>query len=227
MKNLIRSLCLLVSVTLLACSSSQADWSQANAQGTAAGYQDFLNKHPNDPNAAVARQRLQVIQDGQAWITAQTTNSVEGYQQYIAAEPQGANVQVAHSQIMALQRAAAWSDTKDAGTSSALQAFLLKYPQGPEADLARTQLAQFDYVVQIGVYPNAKQADDARAKLQDNHGKDLQNVVVVAPTGKAKIYRIVSADMTQEQAKTACASLRKDHQRCEVVKRASNAASPG
>ena len=227
MKNLIRGLCLLITVTLWACSSSVADWSQANALGTAAGYQDFLNKHPDDPNAAVARQRLQIIQDGQAWITAQTANTVDGYQQYLAAEPNGANVQVAHSQIMALQRAAAWSDAKNAGTSSALQAFLLKYPQGPEADQAHTQLAQFDYVVQVGVYPNAKRADDARAKLQDSYGKDLQNVVVVAPTGKSKIYQVVSADMTQEQAKTACESLRKDHQRCEVVKRPGNAVSQG
>jgi hypothetical protein len=181
MKNLIRGLCLLISVALLACSSSEADWSQASSQGSAEGYQDFLNKHPNDPHAADARQRLRTIRDGQAWIAAATTNTLDSYQQYIAAEPNGANVPAARNQIMALQRAAAWPEARNASTSSALQAFLLKYPRGAEADQARTQLAQFDYVAQLGVYTNAKLADDARVKLQNRYDKDLQRVSVVPP----------------------------------------------
>jgi len=218
MKMLIRSLCLLTAATLLACSFPAADWNQATAQGTAAAYQAFLNKYPNDPHTADARQRVQTIQDGETWITAQTANSVDSYQQYLAAEPHGANVQEAHNQIMALQRAAAWQDAKSAGTASALQAFLQKYPQGPEADQARAQLAQFDYQVQLGTYSSSRQADQARARLQDHYGKDLQTVVVVPPSAKSNVYHVASADMTQDQAKAACATLRKSHQRCEVTK---------
>ena len=140
MKILARSLCLLTAVMLLACSSPAADWNEATSQGTAAAYQSFLTKYPNDPHAADARKRFQSIQDGEAWINAQTTNSVDSYQQYIAAEPQGAMVQQAHNQITALQRAAAWQEAKNAGTAPALQAFLQKYPEGAEADQARTQL---------------------------------------------------------------------------------------
>jgi len=222
MKILIRSVCLLAVAALLACSSPEADWNQATAQGTAAAYQDFLNKYPNNAHAAEARQRIQTIQDGQAWINAQTANSLDSYQQYIAAEPQGANVQEAHNRIMAIQSAAAWQDTKNAGTASALQAFLQKYPQGPEADQARAQLAQFDYQVQLGTYSSGQQADQARARLQDHYGKDLQAVVVVPPSGKSKVYHVASADMTQDQAKAACAMLRKSHQRCEVTKLAAS-----
>ena len=119
MKILIRSLCLLIAATLLACSDPAADWSQATSQGTAAAYQAFLNKYPNDTHAAEARQRIQTIQDGEAWITAETANSVDSYQRYIAAEPHGANVQAAHNQILALQRAAAWQEAKNAGTAAA------------------------------------------------------------------------------------------------------------
>lgn len=140
MKNLIRALCVLSAVTLLACSSPEADWNQAISQGTADAYQAFLAKYPNDPHAAEARKRVQGIQDGEAWIAAQTNNSVDSYQQYLAAEPHGAMVQQAHNQITALQRAAAWQDAKSAGTAPALQAFLQKYPEGAEADQARTQL---------------------------------------------------------------------------------------
>lgn len=218
MKILIRSLCLLTAATPLGCSSPAADWNQATAQGTAAAYQAFLNKNPNDPHAADARQRIQTIQDGDTWITARTANSVDSYQQYIAAEPHGAYVQGARNQIMALQRPAAWQDAKNAGTASALQAFLQKYPQGPEADQARAQLAQFDYEVQLGTYSSSQQAEQARARLQDHYGRDLQAIVVVPPSAENKVYQVVSADMTQERARAACATLRKSQQRCEVTK---------
>jgi hypothetical protein len=218
MKILIRSLCLLTAAALLGCSSPAADWAEATAQGTAAAYQAFLNKYPNDPHAAEARQRIQTIQDGEAWITAQTANSVDSYQQYVAAEPHGANVQEAHNQITALQRAAAWQAAKDAGTGAALQSFLQTYPQGPEADQARAQLVRFNYEVQLGTYSSSQQAEQARLRLQDHYGKDLQMLVVVPPSAKSKVYHVASADMTQEQAKAACATLRKSHQRCEVTK---------
>jgi SPOR domain len=218
MKILIRSLCLLTAATLLGCSSPAADWNEATAQGTAAAYQVFLNKNPNDPHAADARQRIQTIQDGDAWITARTANSVGSYQQYITAEPHGAYVQEAHNQIMALPRAAAWQDAKNAGTASALQAFLQKYPQGSEADQARAQLMQFDYKAQLGTYSSSQQAEQARAQLQDHYVKDLQAIVVLPPSAKSKVYQVVSADMTQEQAKAACATLSKSNQRCEVTK---------
>jgi outer membrane protein assembly factor BamD (BamD/ComL family) len=209
---------LLIASTLLACSDPAADWNQATAQGTAAPYQAFLSKYPNDTHAADARTRIQEIQDGEAWITAETANSVGSYEQYIAAEPHGANVQAAHNQILALQRAAAWQEAKSAGTGAAAQAFLQKYPQGPEADQARLQLARFNYQVQLGTYSSSQQADQARASLQSRYGKDLQAIVVLPPGAKGKVYHVVSADLTQEQAKAACETLRKSHQRCQVTK---------
>ena len=218
MKILIRSLCLLTAATLLACSSPAADWAQATTEGTAEAYQAFLNKYPNGTHAADARQRIRQIQDGEAWITAETANSVDSYRQYIAAEPQGANVQAAHEQLAALQRAAAWQDTKNTGTESALRAFLQKYPQGPEAEQARAQLVRFDYQVQLGTYSSSRRAEQARAQLQDNYGKELQAIIVVPPSAKSNAYHVVSADMTQAQAKAVCETLRKSRQRCEVTK---------
>lgn len=218
MKKLLCGLCLLSAATLFGCSSSQADWNQANTQGTIAAYQDFLSKHPNDPHDADARQHIATLQDSQAWSTAQSANTLQAYQQYLSSEPNGAHVQEAQTQITGLQRAAAFQDAKSAGTSSALQEFLSKYPTGPEADQAKTQLAQFDYQVDLGTFRSSKAADQAKSRLQDKYGKDLQSVVVVPPSGKSKVYHVASAAMTQDQAKAACAALRKSHQRCEVMK---------
>ncbi|HEX4024649.1 MAG TPA: SPOR domain-containing protein [Steroidobacteraceae bacterium] len=219
LKNVTLGLSLLAAIALAACSSSEADWNQANTQGTVAAYQGFLSKHPNDQHDAAARTRIQTLQDDEAWKSAQTTNTVDSYQQYVTAQPNGAHVQDAHDRITGFERASAWQSAKTDGSEAALQAFLQKYPQGPEADQARDQLQQLSYRVQLGAFRSNELADKARARLQDRYGKDLQNVVVVPPTGKSKTYHVASADMTQDQAKSACASLRKAHQSCEVVKR--------
>ena len=227
MKNLIRGLCFLTAATLLACSSAQGDWTQATSQNTVTAYQTFINQHPDDPHAADARQRIQTLQDNQSWMNAQTTNTVDSYQQYIAAEPNGAHVQEARNRVTAFQSAAAWQDAHNAGTAAALQDFLQKYPNAPQAQDARSQLAQYDYEVQLGVFHSSKEADTARARLQDKYGKDLQSVVVVPPSGKSRTYHVASADMTQDQAKAACETLRKSHQHCEVMKRADETPQQG
>lgn len=218
MKNLIRGLCFLTAVALAACSSSESDWNQANTQGTVAAYQDFLNKHPTDQHDTAARQRIQTLQDDQAWMSAQSTNTLQSYQQYLSAEPTGAHAQDAQQRITGLQRAAAWQDARNAGTQGALQDFLQKYPQGPEADQARAQLQQLDYRVDLGTFHSSRAADRAQSRLQDRFGKDLQSVVVVPPSGASKTYHVASADMTQDQAKAACETLKKSQVRCEVVK---------
>jgi hypothetical protein len=219
MNKLIWGLGVLTAGTLVACSSSESDWNQANTQGTVAAYQDFLTKHPNDPHDAAAQQRIQTIQDDQAWMTAQNGNSLQSYQQYLASEPMGAHAQDAQTQITNLQRAADWQQAKSTNTEAALQAFLQKYPSGAEADQAKAQLEQLDYVVELGTFSSNDAATKAQSKLQDKFGNDLQSVVVVPPTGKSKAFHVASAGMTEDQAKAACASLKKQHQRCEVAKR--------
>jgi hypothetical protein len=219
MNKLIWGLTVVAAGTLVACSSSESDWNQANTQGTVTAYQDFLTKHPNDPHDAAAQQRIQTLQDDQAWMTAQTGNTLQSYQQYLASEPMGAHAQDAQTHITDLQRAADFQQAKSANTAAALQAFLQKYPSGTEADEAKSQLQQFDYVVDLGTFRSDKTASAAQSKLQDKFGSDLQSVVVVPPSGKSKIYHVASAAMTQDQAKAACESVKKQHQRCEVVKR--------
>ena len=206
--------------TLVACSSAESDWNQANSQGTIAAYQEFLNKYPNNPHDAAAQQRIQSLQDDQAWMTAQSGNTLQSYQQYLTAYPMGNHAKDAQDQVTNLQRAADWQQAKSTGTEAALQGFLQKYPTGTEADQAKAQLATLDYVVDLGTFHSEKAANDAQSKLQDKFGSDLQSVVVVPPTGKSKIYHVASAGMTEDQAKMACGMLKKQHQRCEVMKKA-------
>ena len=205
---------------LAACSSAESDWQKAQAQNTTTAYEDFLQQHPNDTHAQEAKDHLQKLQDEQAWADAQKTNTADGYQQYLQKQPNGAHADDAHAQITALGRADAWKAAQAANTAQAMQDFLQKYSTGAEADQARTQLDKLQgYRVQLATARDEKAAEKSRDALQAKFGSDLHNLEVIPPSGSEKGHRVSSGPMTEEDAKAVCAKLKKEHQRCEVVKR--------
>jgi len=211
-----------VIAVLVACSSTESDWSKAQAANTAAAYQNFLREHPGGAHAQEADDRLQKIQDDEAWSDAQQSNSLAAYQQYLQKEPNGAHASQAQDQVTALQRAAAWQTARATNTEPALQDFLQKYSTGQEADEARAQLQKLQsesYRVQLATFKQEQDANKSRDSLKTRFGSELQEVVVVPPAGTEKLYRVASGPMTEDDAKSACAKLKKAHQRCEVIKR--------
>ena len=220
--NLLRGLCFITAATLIvACSSAESDWNQASQTNTVAAYQDFLSKHPDDQHAAQAKQAMATLQDNQAWATAQQTNTADSYQQDLTAMPNGGHAQDAHDKLTALQATDAWNSTKNSPTEASLNSFLQMYPNAPEASDARQMLQTLDYRAQLGSFSSSDAADKAKTKLQDKFGSVLQQIVVVQPTGKSKTYHLASAAMTQDQAKAACAQVKKGGQHCDVVKKES------
>lgn len=205
---------------LVACSSAESDWKKADSQNTEAAYQDFLTQHPNDAHAQEARDRIKKLEDEQAWADAQKTNTTDAYQQYLQKEPNGAHADEAHNQVAALERADAWKTAQAANTPAALQGFLQKYNTGPEVDQAKAALDQLQgYQVKIGAFKDEKSAQKAHDEVQKRFGSDVPGLEVVAPSGTEKRHVVVSGPMTEEDAKAACAKLKKAHQACEVVKR--------
>ena len=201
-----------------ACSSPEADWQKASAQGSVAAYQDFLTRHPSDAHAAEARSRIASLQDEQAWSQARDLNTMASLQQYLQQEPNGSHAQEAHERITALERAAAWRAVQSEGTPAALQGFLQQYPQGPEAEQARAELQKLNgYRVQLGAFRSSKAAERTRSQLASRYGKLLHEVVVL-PSGTDKLNRVSSTPMTQDEARAACAQLKKSRVHCEVVK---------
>ena len=205
---------------LVACSSAESDWKKADSQNTSAAYQDFLTQHPNDQHAADARDRIKKLDDEAAWADAQKANTADAYQQYLQKEPNGAHADEAHNQVAALERAADWKSAQAANTPAALQDFLKKYSQGPEADEARAALEKLQgYRVKLGAFKDEKSAQKAHDELEKKFSGDVPGLEVVAPSGTEKRHVVASGPMTEEDAKSACAKLKKAHQACEVVKR--------
>ncbi|MGH8209618.1 MAG: SPOR domain-containing protein, partial [Steroidobacteraceae bacterium] len=119
-----------------------------------------------------------------------------------------------------LARAAAWKSAQADNTQAALQGFLQKYPQGAEADQARAQLEQLnDSRAELGAFRSKAEAQKAQVKLQARFGTQLHGIVILPPAGADKRTRVASAPMSSQDAQAACATLKKEHQHCEVVKR--------
>ncbi len=213
-------LALCAALSMTACSFANKDWANASAANTVAGFQSFLDKHAGDQHAQEARTRIAALQDESAWQTAQNGNSLDSYQQYLQAEPNGTHAQAAHDQITGLERANAWKSAQSDGSATALRAFLQKYPQGPEADQARQKLAalHIDYRADLGNFHNERAAERKRSQLQSRFSSVLKEVDVLPPDASNKRYRVMSGLMDRHDADSACASLKRDHQPCEVIK---------
>jgi outer membrane protein assembly factor BamD (BamD/ComL family) len=215
--------CALLAALLAACGSVQKDWDRANATGTVAAYQEFMQHHPSDAHAQEARSRIGALEDAQAWGAAQMADTAEAYQQYLQSQPSGAHVQEARDKIVALEEAAAWKLAQADGSAAALQGFLTKYPQGADSDQARAQLQLVQqpasgYRAQLGAFRSKKQAEHLRVQLRSRYLKLLHDIVLVAPAPPDKLIRVRSASMSRADARAACAHLKKAHQHCEVVK---------
>ena len=212
-------LCVLAAGVLAACSNPNADWQKANQQNTVAAYQQFIQQHPNDARVQQARNRINALNDEQAWNTAQSANTLDAYQQYLQQEPNGMHAADAQDKINGLQSDAAWQNAQSTNTAAGYQDFLQKYPNSPHAADAQDALKKLSgYQVQLATTRSKTLADKMAQRLKAKYGNELQDVVVVPPSGKSKLNEVRSAPMTESDAKAACAKLKKAHQHCEVVK---------
>lgn len=219
MKKSFLVLCVVTAGALAACSSPNADWQKASQQNTVAAYQQFIQQHPNDARAQEARNKINVLNDEQAWTTASSANTLDAYQQYLQQQPSGAHAAESQDKIKGLQQDADWQSAKSTNTAAAYQDFLQKYPNASQADEARDALKKLTgYQVQLASTRSKTLADKLAKRLKDKFGSDLQDVVVVPPMGKSKATEVRSAPMTEDDAKAACAKLKKAHQHCTVVK---------
>ena len=217
----LRALFFLMAGVLVACSSQEADWAKANGQGTVTAYHEFFKTHPDNTHAEVARSRILSVEDEQAWTAAQSANTPEAFQQYLQKETNGVHSVDARDRINAFERDAAWKLAEVVVAKPVLQDYLVRYPQRPEAEQAHIQLEKLDaeeYRVQLAAFREKSEADRVRARLQTRYGRLLHQVVVVSPSPSDKLNRVSSEPMSLDDAQSACATLKKARQNCEVTK---------
>ena len=72
--------------------------------------------------------------------------------------------------------------------------------------------------MQLAAFRGKSEAERVRARLQTRYAKLLHQVVVVSPSPEDKLIRVSSTPMSLEDAQSACATLKKARQHCEVIK---------
>lgn len=127
---------------LVACSSQQDDWKQAQQKNTVAAYQQFIHNYPNSQHDDAARQRIAQIKSNQAWQQARQTNTAAAYQSYGQQYPDSPHSQQARQRAADLQRQAEWSRIRDSNDITELQSFANRYPQSDEARQAQHRISQ-------------------------------------------------------------------------------------
>jgi SPOR domain len=212
-------LCVITAGVLAACSNPNADWQKATQQNTVASYQQFIQQHPEDARVQQARNRIDALKDEQAWSDAKNANTLDAYQQYLQQEPNGMHATDAQDKVNSMQADAAWQSAQSTNTAAAYQDFLQKYPNASQASQAQEALKKLTGYQALLYSTRSKAfADKVAQRLKSKFGTELQDVVVVPPSGKSKDTEVRSAPMTEADAKAACAKLRKAHTHCEVVK---------
>jgi len=209
----------LCSASLMACHSARSDWSHAQRDNTIAAYHGFIEHHPRDARVPEARRRIATLEDEAAWNAAQVASDLAGYQHYLELEPQGTHAQEARAQVSQRERHAAWDNARQADTVPALKSFLARYPSGEEADEARTALARLEsYRAQLATARSRSAADREQRALEHRFGKLLPTIVVMTPNPGHPEYRIASSSMSEQDADSACARLKKARHACEVIR---------
>ena len=222
------SLCagVLAAAALVGCSSSNAAWQKASAQGTVAAYRGFIRQHPDDPRVQQARNRIAALEDTRAWRAAKNTGTEQAYRHYLTRYPAGAYTAQAQGQINALRESSAWRTARTAGTITAYRTFLHRFPDAPEAAAARARLDTLaGYQVQLGRYRTASAANAAAQRLKRRFASLLASIRVVPPGGAVKVTTVRSEQMSRPAALALCARLRRAGQGCSVVKIRSNSNS--
>jgi cell division protein FtsN len=217
----LRALFLLTAGVLVACNTQEADWAKADAQGTVTAYHEFLKHNPDSAHTELARSRILSLEDAQAWTAAQSVNSPEAFEQYLQKEMSGVHSVDARNRINAFARDAAWKLSEPVAAQPVLQDYLVRYPQGLEAQQAHVQLEKLNaeqYRVQLAAFREKSEAERIRARLQTRYAKLLHQVVVVSSSPADKLNRVSSAPMSLEEAQSACATLEKARQHCEVTR---------
>lgn len=88
-----------VLLLLAACSRQESGWHEAEKQDSVAAYEQYLERFPAGPHAALARERIAALQEQEEWDRASRLRTPEAWQRYLAAWPEGRHAAIARRQL--------------------------------------------------------------------------------------------------------------------------------
>jgi hypothetical protein len=125
-----------------------AEWRKLRDTGSGDDLAAFLARHPNEPFAEEARQKLAAQRRAEAdagWDRIKGTEDqkvLQGYLDKYPASPHGNDAKQRLAILRGRDAAAAWARVKDSQDPGVVQAYLNDYPGGPFEPLAKARLAE-------------------------------------------------------------------------------------
>jgi len=237
---MIKRLALLSIVAVLyACANPEKDWELASRDDSPETYLEFLAKHPDTPQADLARDRIQALKVIRAWERAEFKDSEDTYFDFIKKYPDSEFVANAKVRVDEIERDRQWEFAQEAGTTEVLSAFIATYPEAPqreEADemleeLKRIELAALeaatpkerpgDFRLQLAAFRTPASAEQELRRLVSLFPTELLGPVLIeTPADRdngSKLFLLKTAPMTEEEAREVCDLLKSRKQQCMVI----------
>ncbi|MFW2405385.1 MAG: SPOR domain-containing protein [Gammaproteobacteria bacterium] len=226
-------------ITLYGCVDPEKDWELASRDDSPETYLEFLAKHPDTPQADLARERIQALKVIRAWERAEYKDSEETYFDFIKKYPDSEFAANANARIAEIERDRQWEFAQEAATSEALSAFVATYPEAPqraEADemleeLRLIELAALeaatpkerpgDFRLQLAAFRTPASAEQELRRLVSLFPTELLGPVLIeTPADRdngRKLFLLKTAPMTAEEARATCDLLKSRKQQCMVI----------
>jgi len=203
-------------LVLVGCSREKSDWRSAQAADSPESYTQFISTHPDSPQVAAARERLQQLAEEKDWRGAAEADTLEAYQQFLAAHPGGKWAREAQIRIDNFAAGPASAAASPDGVSAAGAA--AEVPQPDPASAQATGSAGFG--VQLGAFSSAERANAEWTRLQSVATSTLDGLsprVVVGEASGKPIYRLQSEVRDEAQARAVCGGLKAANKACVVI----------
>ncbi len=126
-----------LSLTLVGCATTKADWEKSQKLDTVCGYQEFLKKYPRSEFADEAKHRIENLE----WQRAKLIDTIESYQEFISKYTQGKFSRKAKARIEALEFQKAINRKGVEGYKK----FFEKYPKSKLAAQAREKVELLEW----------------------------------------------------------------------------------
>lgn len=237
---MIKRLALLsIAAMLCACADPEKDWELASRDDSPETYLEFLAKHPDTPQADLARDRIQALKVIRAWERAEFKDSEDTYFEFIKKYPDSEFAANAKMRVDEIERDRQWEFAQEAGTTEVLSAFIATYPEAPqraEADemleeLRRVELAALeaatpkerpgDFRLQLAAFRTPAAAEQELRRLVNLFPTELLGPVLIeTPADRdngSKLFLLKTAPMSADEARDICAMLKSRKQQCMII----------
>ncbi len=233
---------IIVSVVLLtSCANPEKDWELASRDDAPETYLEFLAKHPDSEQAALARDRIQELKIIRAWERAEFKDTEESYAAFIEKHPDSEFVANSEARIVEIQRDAQWELVSESGSTEALEGFINTYPNAPQQPEAETLLIEIKLVelaaieatkpkerqgafrLQLAAFRTPAAADAELRRLIELFPTELLGPVrIETPADRnngGQMFLLKTVPMNGAEAREICALVQDRGQNCLIINR--------